>query len=74
MVFVYLCVGVRRRRPVLLSYVWRPCVRVRVRVFLRRERRVQRYFEEEEEAFLLGILNVKRELLRSETQHFSLVS
>jgi hypothetical protein len=43
-------------------------------VFLRRERRVQRYFEEEEEAFLLGILNVKRELLRSETQHFSLVS
>ena len=51
----------------LLSYVWRPCVRVRVRVFLRRERRVQRYFEEEEEAFLLGILKVKRELLRRES-------
>jgi hypothetical protein len=36
-------------------------------VFLRRERRVQRYFEEGEEAFLLRILKVKRELLRRES-------
>ena len=67
MVAVYLCVGVASVTPCAL--VIRVCVRVRVRVrvFLRRERRVQRYFEEGEEAFLLGILKVKRELLRRES-------
>ena len=60
-----MCVGVASVTPCAL--VIRVCVRVRVRVFLRRERRVQRYFEEGEEAFLLRILKVKRELLRRES-------